>query len=530
MAVTETPPETVAAASSPTPVLRVEPRGLAAVLGTGDHKVIGRLYVATSLVFGLAGLVLSGLFAAEMLDTSSIDIFTDGTVLQAFTLTRLGLIFLVAIPLLFGVAMVVVPLQVGARSIAFPRAAAASYWAWLLGSLIFIGSYLGDGGPGGGNQDTVLLWIAGFGLVVTALVLAAICLATTVLALRTTGLTLSRTPLYAWSVAIAAIMWILTLPVLLAQLVLFYVDLRHSGSGFTSGADMYGQIGWALRNPQIYLLAVPVIGFAADALATTARARVAPRLVAIGAIGAFGAFGFGAFLFTGDLLVLESPVTIAFAFLAVLPVLLVLALAGDLFRRGGFRLTTGALYAVSSVTVLLVTVLAGALGSIPATETAGTIYDMAVSHGTILAIVIASLGGLHWWAVKIGRQPAAEGPGKVAPLALLVGSLAAIAPGLIAGLSGEGTELSPSWEGGIEGLNLVGLIGVALIAVGVLAAAAAFLPLIRQPDTNTTVASDPWEGQTLEWLTPSPPPLANFTDDIAAVASAEPLIDLREEK
>ncbi|MCB0975849.1 MAG: cbb3-type cytochrome c oxidase subunit I [Acidimicrobiales bacterium] len=530
MAVIDTAPET-AATHAATAVARIEPTGFAALLGTGDHKVIGRLYIATSLLLGAVVMLLGLLFSIEAVDTGSLSIFTKDTVFQFWTLLRVGGVFLLAFPLVIGVAMVVVPLQVGAKAIAFPRAAAASYWAFLLGAGLFLASYAINGGPGGGSNTGVNLWIASLGLIVVAILLAAVCLATTVFALRQTGLTMNRIPLYAWSVAVAAVMWLLTLPVLVGVLVLMYVDHRHGGSTFGDNASLFNHLDWVLRNPQVYVVAVPVLGFAADVLATTAKARIAPRFAAQGAIGAFGIFGFGAFLAGADAHDHKAWVVIALGVAALLPVLAILGLAGDLFRRGSFAFNPAVGYAVAGLLILLLTVAAGALGSFPGLETYGTIFDVGVSTGALLATLIASLGAITWWATKIGRQPVAKGPAAVAPVALLLGSAAIILPDLIAGLIGDGppsTELSPSWVGGIEGVNVVAVVGVLLLLLGVVASLAAFVPIIRTPDQPAE--ADPWEGQSLEWLAPSPPPLDNFDIELPVVVSAEPLVDLREEK
>lgn len=528
MAVTETPPETVDAAASPAPSeSRTQPSGLAAVVGSGDHKVVGRLYIATSLILGLDMLLLGGLFAFESTDTETLSVFSSGSVFQYFTLYRVGAVFALAFPLVIGVAMVVVPLQVGARTVAFPRAAAASYWSWLVGALLLVASYLMDGGPGGGNGEGVNLWIVSMGILTVAILLAAVSLATTVIALRAPGMSLSRVPLYSWSVAVAAVMWLLTLPVLFAGLVLAYVDNRHAGGVLGGNAALYPQVGWMLRNPQIYVIAIPVLGFAADVLATTARARIPMRSVAIGSIVSMGIVSFGAVLATTDPTAVETPVMIALALVAAIPVLGIIGLCADLFRQGSFRLTTGALYAVSATLILLVATVAGAIGSIPALELTGTIFDLGTYHAAILAALTASLGGIHWWATKIGRQPATEAIGRSAALLLLLGSLNIVLSGVIAGLIGEDLELSPDWTGGIEGLNFLALAGTVLVTLGVIAALISFLPLVKKA---SQVERNPWDGQTLEWLAPSPPPLGNFDSDLPVVTSAEPLTDSRKEK
>lgn len=530
MAVIDTAPET-AATHAGTTVARLEPTGFAALLGTGDHKVIGRLYIATGLLLGALVTGLSLLFAFEALDTDSLSIFSEDTAFQFWTLFRLGGLFLTAFPLVIGIAMVVVPLQVGAKAIAFPRAAAASYWGFLLGSGLFIASYLINGGPGGGSETGVNLWLSSLGLIVVSILLAAICLATTVFALRQDGLTMNRVPLYSWSVAVAAVMWLLTLPVLVGLLALMYVDHRHGGTTFGDNASLFSHLDWLMRNPQIYVVAVPVLGFAADVLATTAKARIAPRFAAQGAIGAFGVFGFGAFLVGADAHDHKAWVVIALGVAAVLPVLAILGMAGDLFRRGSFAFNAPLGYALAGLLILLLTVAAGAIGSFPALETYGTIFDVGVGSGAMLAALAASLGGIVWWATKVGRQPAAAGPATVAPIALLLGSATVVLTDVISGLVGDGppsTELSPSWAGGIDQLNVVALVGIVLIIVGVVASLVAFLPLIRP--AAEAAETDPWEGQSLEWLSPSAPPLDNFDIELPVVTSAEPLVDLREEK
>jgi len=536
MAVTETLPESVDAASatdaSPTPS---QPTGLAAVLGSGDHKVIGRLYIATSLLLGALVVGLGEAFGIEGIKPETLQIFGDDSVFQLFTLARVGTIFFLALPLVIGVALVVVPLQVGSHTVAFPRAAAASYWGWLLGSGLLLASYAMNGGPYGGSSDGVNLWIAAMGMLVLSVLTAAVSLATTVIALRPAGLHLSRVPLFAWSVLVAALMWILTLPVLFGLIVLMYVDHRHAGGIYNgSPVALYPSIQWLFRNPQIYVVAIPVLGFFGDVLQTVSGARMKLRGVAQAAIGAFGLLSFGAFLVAPTKAALESYLVIGMSLLAVLPLLALAGSVADVFRTGSFKLRAGVLYAVSSFLILLLTVAAGALGSIPsvldAPPKAGigdSIFFVGVSHGALLAAVIAGLGGVHWWATKVGRQPANEKLGMLAPLVLLLGAALTVIPDLVAGIVGDGFELYGDYRGGLAGTNGAVAAGIAIVGLGVLVAVLSFIPLFKRSDD---APADPWGGLTLEWLAPTPPPLANFADDLPVITSAEPLIDLREEK
>ena len=145
----------------------------------------------------------------------------------------------------------------------------------------------------------------------------------------------------------------------------------------------------------------------------------------------------------------------------------------------------------------------------------------------MLSAVIAALGGVHWWATKVGRQPANEKLGMLAPLVLLLGAALTVIPDLVAGITGDELQRNADFTGGYAGTNGAVAVGIALVALGVLIAALSFLPLLKRSDD---VAADPWDGLSLEWLAPSPPPPANFVEDLPVITSAEPLIDLREEK
>ncbi|WP_421117847.1 cbb3-type cytochrome c oxidase subunit I [Aquihabitans daechungensis] len=392
-----------------------------------------------------------------------------------------------------------------------------------------------NGGPLGGSTEGVDLWIAAMGLLVLSVLVAAVSLATTVIALRPTGLFLSRAPLFAWSVLVAALMWLLTFPVLFGLIVLMYVDHRHAGSTFIgTPTSLYPSIQWVFRNPQIYVVAIPVLGFFGDVLQTTSGARMKLRPIAQAAIGAFGLLSFGAFLVAPSAAALDSFLVIGMGLLAVLPLLALVAACADVFRTGSFKLRAGLLYAVSAFLILLLGVAAGALGSIPDVLDApkggaigDNIYFLGVGHAAMLAAVIAGLGGIHWWATKVGRQPANEKLGMLAPLVLLLGAALTVIPDLVAGITGDELQRNADWTGGYAGTNAAVGAGVGLVALGVLIAALSFLPLLKRSDD---VPADPWDGLTLEWLAPSPPPLANFADDLPVVTSSEPLIDLREEK
>ncbi len=532
MALTETPPAATESApvepvAAPAPA--VPPRGLAAVVGTVDHKVVGRLYMGTAFLFGLVAGVGGLLVAIDRIDrTTGNTLLTNDTYFQVFTLQSIAGTLLFLVPLLLGLALLVVPLQIGAKTVAFPRAAAASYWAFLLSGCLVVASYAMNGGPGGGSSTGVDLWALSMLGLVLSLTLATLCVVTTVLGLRTAGMTLNRTPLFSWSMLVAGGVWLLSLPVLASSLLLVYTGHRFAGESFAfaSNTDIFLRVRWVMNQPQIYAFAAPVLGIVADVVVTASRHRQSLHNAAMASIGAFAVLGFGGYLATFDNpKLLTEPLFVAAAFGAVIPLLLFGGLAADTLRRGSFRLTSPLALAVSAYLMLLVGVLAGAVGSVDAFDLQGSVWTLAVSGYVLLAGLIGAIAGLHHWSSKVAGRPVREPLGYLAALALLGGTVLYCFPNLISGAAGSGTDKIR----GFEGLNAVVAAGAALAILGALVAVVNVLGGIRsRSDRDDEGDPDPWDGGlTLEWATTSPPPFDNFDVALPEVVSEAPLLDAR---
>src|SRR5512138_3846247 len=198
MTVTEAPRDAaLEAAAAPSP--SAPPTGLAAVVGSGDPRTIGKLFVGTSLLFLLAAGVIGVLTGVEQYDSTGSEIFGADTLPRMVTLQATGALFLGVLPLLLGLATAIVPLQVGATTVAFPRATAAAYWTWLTSGAIVLLSYAVDGGPYGTDRTAVGLYVLALIAVLVALVVATVSVVTTPLALRAPGMGLRRAPLFTWS-------------------------------------------------------------------------------------------------------------------------------------------------------------------------------------------------------------------------------------------------------------------------------------------------------------------------------------------
>ncbi len=527
---TATPPGPATALAPPRPA-----RGFAALIGTGDHKTIGRLWIATSLLFLLVSGVAGGLLSIERIDTSGLGVLDSDTVGQVFSLHAVSGTFLFLVPLLLGLATYVVPLQVGAPAIAFPRAAAAAYWSFLASGVIVMAAFLADGGPGGGDPDAVALFIAGMIAVLISLTLAAICVATTGLALRAPGMGLHRAPLFTWANIVATSLWVLTFPVLAAVLLLAYVDVRY-GPTFVGSADqLYLRMAWVWGQPALYVFAIPVLGIIGDIVPVAARTRITLHRVAMGCIGAFGVLSFGVWAMPGftpgesaslPLRYDNTVPYVGFAFLVLLPLLAFAGLLADTARRGSVRPTSPLLWSAGALLMLLAGAANGALVSINPLDLLTTTATTAQTHYVLVAAMLGLFGGVVHWAPKIWGRTFPEGASIALAVGGLLGAIVLALPDLISGFLDQTARLggpSSGDVGSIEALNVVSAIGGAillLVALGVVGL------IVRTGMGRPDAADDPWDGHTLEWATTSPPPPGNFTE-IPTVLSEAPLYDAR---
>ena len=543
MTLTEDAPAAAPVSSEPPTAPAPAAVGLASVLGSGDHKVVGRLWLVASLVH----LVLAGAaalwVAALRVDSEALSTDAPAFFAQAFTFRSIGGAFLFLLPLTIGIATLVVPLQVGAPTLAFPRAAAAAAWTYLLGGGLVIGAYAIDGGPYGDDTDGVRLFIVAFLLVVVALTVAWICIGTTVIALRTAGLSLKRTPLFSWSSLVAAAVWVVTLPVLGAMVLIAYIDLRYGGAGgFISGggaATLYSRISWSFSQPAVYAFAIPVLGFLGSVVPVFSSTRHQMHRVAMGLIGAFAALSAGAWTVPAfgpepTPWLYELP-WVAVSIAILLPLLGLFGLWALTLRQGQPRLASPLLFGASAGLMLLVGVAAGALQAIEPIKTLtdgggsslyGTTVTTSVASYVVLAAAIAAFGGAVFWAPKIVGRQLPEVGARLVALLLLAGTVLWSFPDVISGLLGQpGIPGVPALDnqGPIEVLNGVSAFGGVVLAVAVVAFVAL---LIRATRSAELPGDDPWSGHTLEWATSSPPPLGNFAS-LPAITSEAPLYDAR---
>ena len=579
MTITEIEPDASAApvavreAMAPAVYQRLPKNILADSVSSGDHKVIGRLWILGSLLFGLFTLVADVLVRIERVDTDSVAVFTSLTTYeQWFSMHRVSLVFLFVVPLLIGIAMVMVPLQIGAPSLAFPRAAAAALWSWVVAGAIMIVSWAMDGGlvdrSGATVSQATQLSMLAMAAVVLSLLIASLVIITTIFTERSKGMSLYNVPLFTWSMLVAASVWLLSLPVLFSNLMVMWIDARGEAAQSFGGEHLYEQINWIFDQPQVFAFAIPVLGILGETVPVAFRRRLKNYDMAMVAIGAFGALSFGAYAQTffnpnanttwlyvvGSILAFlgccavtakaagRAPVMSAHLALSVMSLVALL--------------TAGALAAVRVLDSLLAP-LVGFLNSIVGffqgsgsgsgdgweflsdlegwlgdtfDEIAATSVSGAMVQLALIAGLLAGVAGLFYWASKIFGRRLPAGLGMVAGLSLLGGAMASALPDAVSGfLEQPDFARDPDYvaRDGVEVLNLISLIGSfgVLAGFGLVLLAVPVAVFFGSDDDNEDIDNrNPVGGHTLEWLSESPPPAGNF-DGPFIVTSEAPLLD-----
>ena len=507
--------------------------GIADWVSSSDHKKIGRLFVGLSWLLALATAVVAALIGLERITPSSALINSDAAP-QLLAVFRFGLVYAVLAPTFVGIAVAVAPLQVGARSIAFPRVAQLGLWLWITGVATVIIAIAGNGGPAGGNSDMVDLYLLGLAVTGAGLVAAATSAIVTVLTSRAPGMSLERAPLFSWSVLAGGFAIVASLPVAIGTIAYLYVDHTYVRVAFGGNYAVNDHLGWALTQPLTFVFVVMAVGALADMGPVVSGGRQPLRGAALAGIGLVTTAVLGAvtqsqhvLTFTGGAAdKVQSLIMFAlFNLLPILGVLVVLAL-GALGAKSG-KIRPNASFAITflGVGMILFGMLGNALLNIDAADLAGTVFEegatVYVSYGSLLA----GLGAISFWGPKLWGRKIADKKVFGAGALVLLGTVLAAFPQYIAGFQGQpnGAVASFDYDGPISLWNGASAVGHALVILGLLAFLGAAVTDLR---SGELAGDDPWNGHTLEWATPSPAPHNNFSE-LATVGSAEPVLDAK---
>jgi len=516
------------------------PRGLKSWVTTTDHKRIGLLYFWTAFCFFLLG-GLEALVIRLQLAQPDGHLVSAATYNQLFTMHGTTMIFLALMPLSASFFNYVVPLQIGARDVAFPRLNAFSYWVFLLGGLFLNASWLvgplfhagslsvaPDAGWFGYANLTerqfspgpnIDFWVLGLQILGISSLAAGFNFIVTILNMRAPGMKMMRLPTFSWMTLVTQFLVITAFPVITVALVFLMFD-RFFGAHFyvvQAGATpiLWQHLFWLFGHPEVYILILPAMGIVSEVLPTFARKPLFGYTVVVYSGVLIGFMGWGVWshhMFAVGLGPIGDSVFAATTMLIAVPTGVKIFNWIATLWGGAIRGTTALHFAVGFIAMFIIGGLSGVSHASPPADLqqTDTYYVVAHIHYVLFGGTVQGLfaGVYYWWPKMTGRL-LDERLGKLHFWLTFIGMNLTFFPMHLIGLLGMPRRIySYGPELGVGALNLTSTIGALLIGVSVLV----FIGnLLRTRKRGAIAPSDPWGGATLEWSIPSPPPVYNFS-------------------
>ncbi|WP_192883701.1 cytochrome c oxidase subunit I [Streptomyces xinghaiensis] len=514
-------------------------------LTTTDHKVIGNLYLVTSFGFFLAAGVMAMLMRAELM-RPGMQLMTPFQYNQLFTIHGTIMMLLFATPTFAGFANAVMPLQIGAPDVAFPRLNAFTYWVFLFGGLTVVAGFLTAEGaaPFGWFSYTPLsraayspgagadLWVMGLIVAGLSTILGAVNFITTIITLRAPGMTLFRMPLFTWNVLFTSILVLLAFPVLTAALFGLAADRMFGAHIFdpaNGGALLWQHLFWFFGHPEVYIVALPFFGVITEIIPVFSRKPIFGYLGLIGAtmaITGLSATVWAHHMFaTGGVLL---PFFSLMSFLIAVPTGVKFFNWIGTMWKGSLSFETPMLWSLGFLVSFLLGGLTGVLIASPPMDfhLTDTYFIVAHLHYVLFGtIVFATFAGFYFWWPKMTGRMLDERLGKIHFWLLFTGF--------------HGTFLVHHWLGqqgmprryadylaadGFTALNTVSSLSSFLLGLSTLPFLYNIWKTTQYGEKVTT--DDPWGwGRSLEWATSCPPPRHNF-HALPRIRSESPAFDL----
>nr|WP_211591652.1 cytochrome c oxidase subunit I [Microbispora sp. H10836] len=514
-------------------------------LSSTDHKVIGYLYLITSFGFFLFAGILAIVIRAE-LAKPGLQLVSSEQYNQLFTMHGAIMLLLFATPLFAGFTNVVMPLQVGAPDVAFPRLNAVSYWLFLFGGLIAVSGFLAPGGaaafgwfaytplstatfsPGVGGD----LWIMGLVLTGLGTILGAVNFITTIVCMRAPGMTMFRMPVFTWNVLLTSILVLLAFPVLAAALLALEADRKlgtHIYDPATGGPMLWQHLFWFFGHPEVYIIALPFFGIITEVIPVFSRKPIFGYLGLVAATIAIAGLSMTVWAHhmfgTGQVLL---PFFSFMSFLIAIPTGVKFFNWVGTMWRGHLTFETPMLFSIGFLVTFLFGGLSGVILASPPLDfhVTDTYFVVAHFHYVVFGtVVFAMFAGFYFWWPKMTGKMLNEAWGKIHFWMLFIGFHTTFLVQHWLGASGfprRYADYSPA--DGFTTLNQVSSLGAFLLG-------ASTLPFLYNIWRTARVAprvrlDDPWGyGNSLEWATSCPPPRHNFTS-IPRIRSERPAFDL----
>jgi cytochrome c oxidase subunit I len=520
-------------------------RGWLDWLTTVDHKKIGIMYMVAAFVFFMVGGV-EALLIRLQLGTPDNTFLDPQTYNQLFTLHGTTMVFLFVVPMMTGFANYIVPLQIGARDMAYPRLNALSLWLFLAGGVVFYASLLFSPPEAGWTSyaplsDNAYLpsggidaWIFLIHLTGISSLLGAINLYVTIANMRAPGMGWGRLPLFCWTILSFAILLILALPTVAAAVTMLLTD-RHFGTHFFDASQggsplLWQHLFWFFGHPEVYIMILPGFGIISEVLPVFAHKPIfGYKAIAAATAG----IAFLSLLVWAHHMFATPTATAVLAFFMLSSMIIAVPTGIKIFNwvatlwRGTLEFKTPLYWAVGFLAFFT---LGGVSGVILAIfpidwQVTDTYFVVAHFHYVLVAgAVNAIFCGIYYWFPKMTGRYLSEALGKVSFWLTFVGFNVTFLIQHSLGLSGMPRRIYEYPDiGSWATWNLISTVGSFILAAGVLVTA---YNIVRSLRVGAIAGPDPWKGNTLEWFTPSPPPANNF-DVIPRVRSVEPMKDIR---
>ncbi|MBA4138439.1 MAG: cytochrome c oxidase subunit I [Opitutus sp.] len=511
--------------------------GLVGWLTTVDHKKIGLMYAGFACLFFLIG-GLEALLIRTQLIVPNNRFISAQFYNELFTMHGTTMIFLAVMPLNAAFFNLLIPLQIGARDVAFPRLNTFSLWVWVAGAIIMNVGWISYVFPSiqAGLPDigwfgyapltskhftpdaSTDLWVIGLQVLGLSSIVASLNFIVTIINLRAPGLTMMRLPVFTWMALITSFLLILALPAIAIALIEVMFD-RHFGTNFFEAANggqpiLWQHLFWVFGHPEVYILILPPMGYVSEILPTFSRKPLFGYPIIVFSGAAIGFIGFGVWshhmFTTGMGTVATAAFAVATMAIAVPTGVKIFNWIGTLW--GGQIMTrTPMMFALGFIWMFMLGGFSGIMHSAAPADAQQQDSYFVIAHFHYVLIggaTFALLAAIHYWFPKFFGRLVPEFWGKLSFWIVFIGFNTTFFPMHFLGLNGMPRrtwtyDANMGWNEG----NFIATIGAYILGVGVFTY---FAVLIYTFFKGKKCGNDPWDGRTLEWSIPSPPPEYNF--------------------